>query len=59
MAEQAVDLSDVTSIDKTGWCLLRRMHRDGVRFSAKGLAGQSIVDELNDDELTYTEGRNS
>jgi hypothetical protein len=46
-AERAVDLSEVNLIDKTGWCLLRRMHRDGVRFSAKGLAGQSIVDGLN------------
>jgi hypothetical protein len=45
-AEQSVDLSDVTSIDKTGWCLLRRMYRDGVKFSAKGLARQSILDEL-------------
>jgi ABC-type transporter Mla MlaB component len=45
-AEQAIDLSDVTSVDKTGWCLLRRMHRDGVKFSAKGLAVQTILDEL-------------
>jgi hypothetical protein len=45
-AEQSVDLSDVTSIDKSGWCLLRRMYRDGVKFSAKGLARQSILDEL-------------
>jgi len=44
--EEAVDLSDVSSIDKAGWRLLRHMHRDGVRFSAKGLAGQTILDEL-------------
>ena len=44
--EEAVDLSEVSSIDKAGWCLLRRMHRDGVRFSAKGLAGQTVLDEL-------------
>jgi ABC-type transporter Mla MlaB component len=42
----AVDLSDVISIDKTGWRLLRHMHRDGVRLSAKGLAGQAVLDEL-------------
>jgi hypothetical protein len=44
--ETAVDLSDVSWIDKTGWRLLRHMHRDGVRFSAKGLAGQTVLDEL-------------
>jgi ABC-type transporter Mla MlaB component len=54
--EEAVDLSDVTSIDKTGWRLLRHMHRDGVRFSAKGLAGQTVLDELTArDELTCKE----
>jgi hypothetical protein len=51
--EAAVDLSDVSSIDKAGWCLLRNMHRDGVRFSAKGLAGETFFDELTaKDELT-------
>jgi hypothetical protein len=44
--EEAVDLSDVSSIDKAGWRLLRHMHRDGVQFSAKGLAGQTVLDEL-------------
>jgi hypothetical protein len=44
--EEAVDLSDVSSIDKAGWRLLRHMRRDGVRFSAKGLAGQTVLDEL-------------
>ena len=44
--EEAVDLSEVSSIDRAGWCLLRRMHRDGVRFSAKGLAGETVLDEL-------------
>jgi ABC-type transporter Mla MlaB component len=44
--EEAVDLSDVSSIDRAGWRLLRHMHRDGVRFSAKGLAGQTVLDEL-------------
>jgi ABC-type transporter Mla MlaB component len=54
--EKAVDLSDVSSIDKAGWCLLRGMHRDGVRFSAKGLAGQTVLDELtSEDELTGKE----
>jgi ABC-type transporter Mla MlaB component len=57
-AEEAVDLSDVTSIDKSGWCLLRQMHRDGVRFSAKGLAGQTILDEFTGrDELAGKEER--
>jgi hypothetical protein len=32
------------------------MHRDGVRFSAKGLAGQAVLDELTvKDELTGKE----
>jgi len=43
---QSVDLSDVTAIDKAGWCLLRRMHREGVEISAKGLAIVTIMDEL-------------
>jgi hypothetical protein len=56
--EEAVDLSDVSSIDKAGWCLLRHMHRDGVRFSAKGLAGQTVLDELTGiDELPSREER--
>jgi len=54
--EEAVDLSDVSSIDKAGWRLLRHMHRDGVRFSAKGLAGQTVLDELTaKDELNGKE----
>ena len=54
--EEAVDLSDVSSIDKTGWRLLRHMHRDGVRFSANGLAGQMILDGLTvKDDLTGSE----
>ena len=54
--EEAIDLSDVTSIDKAGWCLLRYMHRDGVRLSATGLAGQTLLDELAArDELTCKE----
>jgi hypothetical protein len=56
--EEAVDLSDVSSIDKAGWGLLRRMHGDGVRFSAKGLAGQTVLDELAaKDEVTCKEKR--
>jgi hypothetical protein len=56
VVEEAVDLSDVTSIDKDGWSLLRRLHRDGVRFSAKGLAGQTLLDELTaGDEHTCKE----
>jgi ABC-type transporter Mla MlaB component len=54
--EEAVDLSDVSSIDKAGWRLLRHMYRDGVRFSAKGLTGQTVLDELSaKDELTGKE----
>ena len=45
---QVVDLSNVTYIDKTGWGLLRRMHHDGVKLLAKGLAGQTIIAELTD-----------
>jgi ABC-type transporter Mla MlaB component len=56
--EEAVDLSDVSLIDKAGWRLLQHMHRDGVRFSAKGLAGQAILDELTArDEPTDNEER--
>jgi hypothetical protein len=51
--EAAVDLSDVSSIDKAGWRLLRQMHHEGVRFSAEGLAGETVLDELTTrDELT-------
>jgi ABC-type transporter Mla MlaB component len=54
--EEAVDLSDVSSIDKAGWRLLRHMHRGRVRFFAKGLAGQAVLDELAaEDELTARE----
>ena len=54
--EEAADLTDVSSIDKAGWCLLRHMHRDGVRFSAKGLAAQTVHDELTaKDEITCKE----
>src|SRR3984957_8383192 len=54
--EEAVDLSDVSAIDKAGWCLLRLMHRDGVQLSARGLAGQTVLDELTaKDELTGKE----
>jgi ABC-type transporter Mla MlaB component len=48
----SVDLSDVTSIDKAGWRLLRRMHRDGVKVSGRGLATQTILDELTCTEET-------
>ena len=44
--EQAVDLSDVSWIDRAGWCLLRNMHCDGVRLWAKGLVGEMVLDEL-------------
>jgi ABC-type transporter Mla MlaB component len=54
--EETVDLTDVSSIDKSGWRLLRHMHRDGVRLSAKGLAGQTVLVELTaEDELTGKE----
>jgi hypothetical protein len=52
--KQAVDLSDVTSIDKAGWRLLRLMHRDGIEVSGKGLATQTIVDELTCKEETHS-----
>ena len=55
--EEAVDLSDVSSIDKDGWRLLRHMHRNGVRFYAKGLTGQTVLDELTADELTGNDER--
>ena len=52
--KQSVDLSDVTSIDKAGWCLLRLMHRDGVKVSAKGLATLTIKDELADKDERHS-----
>jgi ABC-type transporter Mla MlaB component len=51
-ARLSVDLSDVTSIDKAGWRLLRQMHGDGVEVSGKGLATQTILDELTCKEET-------
>jgi hypothetical protein len=56
--KEAVDLSEVSSIDNAGWCLLRHMHRDGVRLSATGLAGQTLLDELTaKDEFPCKEER--
>ncbi len=52
--KQSVDLSDVTSIDKAGWRLLRAMHREGVKVSAKGLAILTIKDELKEKEETHS-----
>ena len=46
----SVDLRDVTSIDKGGWSLMRLMHREGAKVSGKGLATQTIQDELTDEE---------
>jgi ABC-type transporter Mla MlaB component len=48
----SVDLSDVTSIDKAGWRLLRLMHREGVVVSGKALTTQTILDELTCKEET-------
>jgi hypothetical protein len=52
--KQSVDLSDVTFIDRAGWCLLRLMHHDGVKVYAKGLATQTILDELRDKEEQHS-----
>jgi anti-anti-sigma regulatory factor len=49
-SSESVDLSDVTSIDRAGWRLLRRMHAHGVELSGKGLATQTILDELTYEE---------
>jgi anti-anti-sigma regulatory factor len=52
--KQFIDLSDVTSIDKTGWRLLRQMHRDGVEVAGEGLATETILDQLMDkDQSVY------
>jgi anti-anti-sigma regulatory factor len=48
--KQFLDLSDVTSIDRTGWCLLRQMHRDGVEVCGSGLGTETILDQLMDKE---------
>jgi ABC-type transporter Mla MlaB component len=54
--EEAIDLSEVSSVDKAGWRLLQNMYRDGVTFVVKGLAGQAVLDELQArDELTGKE----
>jgi len=52
-AKHSIDLSDVTSIDKAGWRLLRWMHRDGVEVSGRGLATVTILDELTCKEETH------
>jgi len=57
--KRVLDLSDVTSIDRAGWCLLRLMHRDGVEIAGKGLANQTILDELECDGLKDKEEQRS
>jgi hypothetical protein len=41
-----IDMRDVTGIDEAGRCLLRAMNRAGVRFIAKGVAMEALVEEI-------------
>ena len=41
-----IDLSDVTSVDERGECLLRTMKKDGARFVARGVDMRHILTHL-------------
>jgi hypothetical protein len=41
-----VDLSSVTFVDATGKQLLAQMHGQGIRFTAAGLLGKSLIEEI-------------
>jgi anti-anti-sigma regulatory factor len=41
-----VDLSSVSFVDAAGKQLLTRMHEQGVRFTAAGLLGKSLIEEI-------------
>jgi anti-anti-sigma regulatory factor len=48
--KQFLDLSGVASIDKTGWGLIRQMHRDCIELCGKLLGTETILDQLLDKE---------
>ena len=41
-----VDLSSVTFVDAVGKQLLTHMHEQGIRFTAAGLLGKSLIEEI-------------
>ena len=41
-----IDMREVTGIDESGRCLLRAMNEAGVRFIAKGVAMEALVEEI-------------
>jgi len=41
-----VDLSSVTFVDAAGKQLLAGMHEQGIRFTAAGLLGKSLIEEI-------------
>ncbi len=41
-----VDLSSVTFVDAAGKQLLAQMHEQGIRFTAGGLLGKSLIEEI-------------
>lgn len=45
-----VDLTEVTSIDERGECLLRALKADGVHFVARGVDTRHILDQLRTKE---------
>lgn len=44
----AVDLKNVTCVDRDGRRLLQLMHEDGVRFRRAGMATQDILEQLKE-----------
>jgi len=50
--EIAVDLKNVTCVDRAGRSLLQRMHGHGVEFLRAGLATQDILDQITGDPHT-------
>jgi len=41
-----VDLSSVTFVDAVGKQLLTHMHEHGIRFTAAGLLGKALIEEI-------------
>ena len=50
-----VDLSGVTFVDEAGKQLLKEMHEQGVRFTATGLLGKSLIKEIECSSVGETE----
>jgi hypothetical protein len=41
-----IDIREVTWIDEAGRCLLQAMNQAGVRFIAKGVAMEALIEEI-------------